>query len=143
MTPFMDAYRHQVEGRFHAVDRRLDRVGAMGTAMAQMSANTSGLSGRIVWGSAPAHTAANRPCPLAISVHSTQTTPASPSAPRFPVTKTVSVSALASAGKHRLDRLPSRPWAAMVLAARHTMSPHCRSRLPALLQMNLEARMWV
>jgi autotransporter adhesin len=40
-----DAYRAQVDGRFHAVDRRMDRVGAMGTAMSQMTANTAGLSG--------------------------------------------------------------------------------------------------
>jgi autotransporter adhesin len=40
-----DAFRSKVNDQFHAVDQRLDRVGAMGTAMAQMTANTSGLSG--------------------------------------------------------------------------------------------------
>jgi autotransporter adhesin len=40
-----DTFRNQVDDRFHDVDRRLDRVGAMGTAMAQMSMNTAGLAG--------------------------------------------------------------------------------------------------
>jgi autotransporter adhesin len=40
-----DNFRNQVSDQFHSVNQRLDRVGAMGTAMAQMSANTSGLAG--------------------------------------------------------------------------------------------------
>ena len=40
-----DTFRGQVSNQFRGVNRRLDRVGAMGTAMAQMTANTSGLAG--------------------------------------------------------------------------------------------------
>jgi autotransporter adhesin len=40
-----DTFRNQVNDQFSNVNRRLDRVGAMGTAMAQMTANTSGLAG--------------------------------------------------------------------------------------------------
>jgi trimeric autotransporter adhesin len=40
-----DSFRSQVADQFHGVNQRLDRVGAMGTAMAQMTANTSGLAG--------------------------------------------------------------------------------------------------
>jgi autotransporter adhesin len=40
-----DSFRNQVNDKFSDVNRRLDRVGAMGTAMAQMTANTSGLAG--------------------------------------------------------------------------------------------------
>jgi autotransporter adhesin len=37
--------RTQMNDQFSDVNRRLDRVGAMGSAMAQMTANTSGLAG--------------------------------------------------------------------------------------------------
>jgi len=40
-----DTFRNRVDDRFHQVNQRLDRVGAMGTALSQMSMNTSGLSG--------------------------------------------------------------------------------------------------
>jgi autotransporter adhesin len=40
-----DTFKNQVGEQFHDVNNRLDRVGAMGTAMAQMSANQSGLAG--------------------------------------------------------------------------------------------------
>jgi len=40
-----DSFRNQVNDQFSNVNRRLDRVGAMGTAMAQMTASTSGLAG--------------------------------------------------------------------------------------------------
>ncbi|MHA6204817.1 YadA-like family protein, partial [Dyella soli] len=37
--------RNQMNDQFNNVNRRLDRVGAMGAASAQMTANTSGLAG--------------------------------------------------------------------------------------------------
>jgi autotransporter adhesin len=40
-----DALRTHVDDQFHQVNQRLDRVGAMGTALSQMSMNTSGLAG--------------------------------------------------------------------------------------------------
>jgi len=40
-----DGFRTHVDDQFHRVNQRLDRVGAMGTALSQMSMNTSGLSG--------------------------------------------------------------------------------------------------
>jgi autotransporter adhesin len=40
-----DTFRSHVDDQFHQVNQRLDRVGAMGTALSQMSMNTSGLSG--------------------------------------------------------------------------------------------------
>jgi autotransporter adhesin len=39
-----DAFRNQVDDRFHAVNTRLDRVGAMGTAMSQMAFSTQGIN---------------------------------------------------------------------------------------------------
>jgi autotransporter adhesin len=40
-----DAFRSQVNDQFHTVNRRMDRVGALGTAMAQKTAKTTGLAG--------------------------------------------------------------------------------------------------
>jgi hypothetical protein len=40
-----NTFRGQVADQFSSVNQRLDRVGAMGTAMSQMTANTSGLAG--------------------------------------------------------------------------------------------------
>jgi autotransporter adhesin len=37
------AFRNQVQGQFHTVNARLDRVGAMSTAMAQMAFSTQGI----------------------------------------------------------------------------------------------------
>jgi autotransporter adhesin len=39
-----DAFRNQVNDQFHAVNTRLDRVGAMGTAMSQMAFSTQGIN---------------------------------------------------------------------------------------------------
>jgi autotransporter adhesin len=41
----VNSLRNDMTTRFHAVDKRVNQVGAMGTAMAQMSANQSGLAG--------------------------------------------------------------------------------------------------
>jgi autotransporter adhesin len=41
----LDTFKSHVDGQFDSVNRRLDRVGAMGTAMSQMAVNTSGLAG--------------------------------------------------------------------------------------------------
>jgi autotransporter adhesin len=38
-----DAFRNEVQGQFHTVNKRLDRVGAMNTAMAQMAFSTQGI----------------------------------------------------------------------------------------------------
>jgi len=40
-----DAFRQNVDNRFRQIDRQLDRIGAMGTAMSQMAVNTAGLEG--------------------------------------------------------------------------------------------------
>ncbi|HEX5306461.1 MAG TPA: YadA C-terminal domain-containing protein, partial [Dyella sp.] len=39
-----NSFRNQVDDQFRAVDRRLDQVGAMGTAMAQMAFSTQGIN---------------------------------------------------------------------------------------------------
>ncbi|WP_216840709.1 YadA-like family protein, partial [Dyella sp. S184] len=43
-TSDINALRDQVNGQFHAVDKRMNQVGAMGTAMAQMSFSTQGVN---------------------------------------------------------------------------------------------------
>jgi len=43
-TSDINALRDEVNGQFHAVDKRMNQVGAMGTAMAQMSFSTQGVN---------------------------------------------------------------------------------------------------
>lgn len=44
-TAQLDGLRNDMDDRFHEVDRRMDRMGAMSGAMAGMAMNTAGLSG--------------------------------------------------------------------------------------------------
>ncbi|EIL89405.1 YadA-like family protein, partial [Rhodanobacter spathiphylli] len=45
-TSDLSSLRNEVNGRFHTVNQRLSRVGAMGTAMAQMAFSTQGIDAK-------------------------------------------------------------------------------------------------